>query len=55
MTLMFIIVPMIGLMIYGKKIKEFKTKHFVIAVLVALLQLSIVAYKMFTMEKPPMF
>jgi hypothetical protein len=55
MTLMSIIVPMIGLIIYGKNIKELKTKHFIIAAVVAILQLSVVVFKMFTMEKPPMF
>jgi hypothetical protein len=46
---------MIVLVVYGKSIKEFKTKDYVIAVLIALLQLSVAVYKMFTMEKPPLF
>ncbi len=46
---------MIGLIVYGKSLKEFKAKHYAVASLVALLQLSIVVYKMFTMEKPPLF
>ena len=55
MVLISILFPMMGLIIYGKKIKEFKTKHYVVAILIALLQLSAVVYKMFTMEKPPLY
>jgi hypothetical protein len=55
MVLLSILFPMLGLIIYGKKIKEFKTRHYVIAILVALFQLSVVVYSMFTMEKPPLY
>jgi hypothetical protein len=55
MILVTLVLTMIALIGYGKSIKEFNAKHYAIATLIALLQLSVILYKMFTMEKPPLY
>jgi hypothetical protein len=55
MILASIILPILCLLAYGKNIKQFSARHYVIAAVVALLQVSVAAYVMFTMQKPPLY
>ena len=55
MVLVAILASMLGLCMYGKRIKKFSSRHYLLAALVTLLQVSVAVYAMFTMERPPLF
>lgn len=55
MILVSIILPMIILAAVGKRIEKLTAKHYAWIALLAFLQVSIAIYKMFTMDKPPLF
>jgi len=55
MILASIIIPFIALMAIGKRTQKMTAKHYAWMALLAILQVSVALYKMFTMEKPPMF
>ena len=55
MVLAAMILPMMILVIVGRRARKFTARYYVVAFLVALAQVAVAVFKMFTMERPPMF